>query len=42
VINSNKKASNVKVNAVKIILSAMWFTETAGVDKIFIEYKPPV
>ena len=41
-LNSNKKASNVKVNAVKIILSAMWFTETAGVDKIFIEYKPPV
>jgi hypothetical protein len=30
-----------KINAVKVILSAMWFTDTAGVDQIFIEYKPP-
>jgi hypothetical protein len=40
-LNSNKTTSKIKVNAVKIILSAMWFTDTAGVDKIFIEYKPP-
>jgi hypothetical protein len=31
----------VKVNAVKIILSAMWFKDTTGVDRIFLEYKPP-
>jgi len=29
-----------KVNCVKIILSAMWFTDTAGVDKIFVKYNP--
>jgi hypothetical protein len=29
-----------KVNCVKIILSAMWFTDTAGVDKIFVRYAP--
>ncbi len=43
-INDNRKNTNnnVKINAVKIILSAMWFTDTAGVDNIFIEYKPPI
>jgi hypothetical protein len=38
---SDDKFHSLKVNAVKVILSAMWFTDTAGVDQIFIEYKPP-
>lgn len=33
-------AQGFKVNSVKIILSAMWFTDTAGVDKIFVKYNP--
>ena len=33
-------AQTFKVECVKIILSAMWFTETAGVDKIFVGYNP--
>lgn len=41
-VNSSCGSTNRKVNAVKVILSAMWFTDTAGVDKIFIEYKPHV
>ena len=43
-INDNRRNNNnnIKINAVKIILSAMWFTDTAGVDNIFIEYKPPI
>nr|QNH68099.1 artemis [Brachionus koreanus] len=30
----------VEINAVKIILSAMYFTDNPGIDKIFIEFKP--
>ena len=41
-INTSHSVAKMRVNAVKIILSAMWFTDTAGVDKIFVEYKPPV
>lgn len=35
------KKTNKNINSAKIILSAMWFTDTAGVEKIFLEYKPP-
>jgi hypothetical protein len=38
--NRHELQKPLKVEAVKIILSAMWFTDTAGVDKIFVEYKP--
>jgi hypothetical protein len=31
---------SLRINAIKVILSAMWFTDTAGVDKILVEYKP--
>lgn len=31
---------NPEINAVKIILSAMYFTDNPGIEKIFIEYKP--
>lgn len=32
---------SIRTNSIKIILSAMWFTDTAGVDSILIEYRPP-
>lgn len=35
-----KQALSLKVNAVKIILSSMWFTNNTGIEKIFIQYKP--
>jgi hypothetical protein len=38
----NRLAGSSKANAIKVILSAMWFTDTAGVDKMLIEYKPPL
>ncbi|CAF0980439.1 unnamed protein product [Brachionus calyciflorus] len=30
----------LKVNAVKVILSAMWFTDNPGINKIMVEYRP--
>jgi hypothetical protein len=39
--NKHELRKPLKVHAVKIILSAMWFTDTAGVDQIFVGYKPP-
>jgi hypothetical protein len=41
-VTKSPVSSSTKVNAIKVILSAMWFTDTAGVDKMLIEYKPPV
>ena len=38
--NASNGKRGVKINAAKVILSAMWFTDTAGVDRIFLEYKP--
>lgn len=32
---------SLRTNSIKIILSAMWFTDTAGVDNILVEYRPP-
>lgn len=32
---------SLRTKSIKIILSAMWFTDTAGVDNILVEYKPP-
>ena len=31
---------SLRTNSIKIILSAMWFTDTAGVDNILVEYRP--
>lgn len=41
-VNSNDSNCVVspKIESIKVILSAMWFTDTAGVDKILVEYKP--
>ncbi len=36
----NPRFIDRKINSVKIILSAMWFTDTAGVENIFVEFKP--
>lgn len=33
-------ARPLRVHAAKVILSAMWFTDTAGVEQVFIGYKP--
>ena len=38
---NEKFYDKTKINACKIILSAMWFTDTAGVDQIMIKYNPP-
>ncbi len=36
----NPRNIDKELNCVKIILSTMWFTDTAGVDNIFVEFKP--
>lgn len=38
--NIKAKDKKLNINFIKVILSAMWFTDTAGVDKIFLRYKP--
>ena len=40
--NDPTLSRSLRTNSIKIILSAMWFTDTAGVDNILIEYKPPI
>lgn len=40
--NNPNMDHSLRIKSIKVILSAMWFTDTAGVENILVEYKPPI